>query len=671
MNKRAAFFLVWMLAGMQLWSGPNEDLWKATRSANVKAVQAALKAGADVNYVGNAGFSCLHAAATDGFLEVVKVLVAAKADVNRKNNQGRTPVELALEVYRTDIVDVLLKNKADLATVRRRLATPEDGNYLLHNACVLGHADAVKAYMSYGADPNLFDAYSRTPLMQSVNGYCRADAAMRPVFLRIAATLIENRADPEKTDSGGLTALSLALRDDGIDMAKTLLPLTKTITARDGIFAIRKRLDDLFPLILPRITDINGKDADGMTMLHHAAEIDNRQAFDILLKFGSDLDARDKWSRSVLQLAAASGDVSIVSGLLDRGVDIDTPGERGMEDSALNRAVRKRHFPMVEFLILKGANTDAGQRLNPIQNAVMANDLEMARFLIERGVDPDGRTDGGMTALLYLPGRAGLDMAKLLVQAGGDVNAVMVSGESVLDRARLISESELAAYFESVGAVSAKDAQAAVSAAKAADSAVESASASSATASTTAIPSIVRKKGDVPGPEDLLKAVWDNDAGMVKTLLARKADPDGLADAGRSPLFYAARQANLEISRMLLDAGAQPDLTDSMGIGALASACETDNLALVRLLVERGASLEQRDYAGQTPLAYAVGQGRRDIASYLIDSGADVNATNNSGQAIILRAKALNDQAMVSLLIARGAVDVPYTPPVRPARKGR
>jgi ankyrin repeat protein len=434
-----------------------------------------LKAGADVNYTGSAGFTCLHAAATDGFLEVVKVLVAAKADVNRKNAQGRTPAECALEVYRTDIVDVLLKNKANLAAVRRRLATPEDGNFLLHNACVLGHADAVKGYLTYGADPNLFDAFSRTPLMQAVNGFCTADASKGPVFLRIASTLLENRA-----------------------------------------------------------------------------ETGNRQSLDLLLKRGADTGARDKWGRSVLQLASASGDITIVSSLLGAGVDIDTPGDRGMEDTALNMAVRKRQFPMVDFLILHGADTDAGQRLNPIQNAVVANDLEMVRFLLERGVDPDGRTDGGMTALLYLPGRAGLDMARLLVQAGGDVNAVMVSGDSVL-----------------------------------------------------------------------------------------------------------------------LDAGAEPDLLDSMGIGALASACETDSLALVRLLVERGADLEQRDYAGQTPLAYAVGQGRREIASFLIDSGANVNATDNSGQAVILRAKARDDQAMVDLLIAEGAVDVPYTPPVKPARKGR
>jgi Ankyrin repeats (3 copies) len=77
---------------------------------------------------------------------------------------------------------------------------------------------------------------------------------------------------------------------------------------------------------------------------------------------------------------------------------------------------------------------------------------------------------------------------------------------------------------------------------------------------------------------------------------------------GEEPALVAAagaRAANVDVVRVLLDAGAEIEGTDSRGQTALHAACKEGSLGIVELLVDRGASLTAKTEDGLRPYALA------------------------------------------------------------------
>lgn len=72
---------------------------------NIDEVKASLNAGTDVNTADDDGYSALHAAAENGYLDVVKLLVLQGANVHHK--APYTALELAEMADQTEIVEYL------------------------------------------------------------------------------------------------------------------------------------------------------------------------------------------------------------------------------------------------------------------------------------------------------------------------------------------------------------------------------------------------------------------------------------------------------------------------------------------------------------------------------------------------------------------------------------
>lgn len=74
----------------------------------------------------------------------------------------------------------------------------------------------------------------------------------------------------------------------------------------------------------------------------------------------------------------------------------------------------------------------------------------------------------------------------------------------------------------------------------------------------------------------------------------------------RSPLLFAAMNGNIEIARLLLDAGADVDNFDDFGMSALHYAARRYKYSpgMVHFLVNRGAALDEYDGDGFTPVCY-------------------------------------------------------------------
>jgi hypothetical protein len=76
---------------------------------------------------------------------------------------------------------------------------------------------------------------------------------------------------------------------------------------------------------------------------------------------------------------------------------------------------------------------------------------------------------------------------------------------------------------------------------------------------------------------------------MTSLLLERGADPH--APSNDDPLFWAAREGNARVVRLLLERGLDPNRVDRLGFTPLIAAVLSRDKETVRVLVDRGAKL--------------------------------------------------------------------------------
>jgi ankyrin repeat protein len=86
-------------------------------------------------------------------------------------------------------------------------------------------------------------------------------------------------------------------------------------------------------------------------------------------------------------------------------------------------------------------------------SAAAAGNLDRMNELLKEGVSPDARDQRNSTALLYAVGHSQLSAAERLLEAGADINAHNLDGETVLDATLKEGPSELISWLEARGAV--------------------------------------------------------------------------------------------------------------------------------------------------------------------------------------------------------------------------
>jgi uncharacterized protein len=106
---------------------------------------------------------------------------------------------------------------------------------------------------------------------------------------------------------------------------------------------------------------------------------------------------------------------------LKNGADANARDGRGT--SALKYAMAFGDVETAEILIKHGAKVK-DQDILPELAAYGRGGAAMAKLLLEAGADVDERSSGGYTPLIIAAGRGYTDIVKVLLEAGADVHAV-------------------------------------------------------------------------------------------------------------------------------------------------------------------------------------------------------------------------------------------------------
>jgi ankyrin repeat protein len=154
---------------------------------------------------------------------------------------------------------------------------------------------------------------------------------------------------------------------------------------------------------------------------------------------------------------------------------------------------------------------------------------------------------------------------------------------------------------------------------------------------------------------------------FIKALLAKgaKADselPNALpakkalggqagAPADATPLWRAAKSADLEVMQLLLEKGADANKAGKNGSTPLMSAAQVgeaaggtsderpastaDLIKAIRLCMEYGGDVNAADSTGMTPLLLAASKGSDEIVEYLATHGAKLDAKDKRGRTAV------------------------------------
>ncbi len=293
-------------------------LMDAASAGALKAVEALLAKGADVNAQDKFGGTALVYAAREGHTEVVRILIGHRADVNARDTSG-TGLHKAARNGHLDIVRLLLAHGAGVD------AKDYDGQTALIVALLQGHTDVVLELLRQGANPNA-----------KRRGARYVSALETAVLYRDSLVVTALLTKGVDLDQYGGSALVLSAKEGLTDIVQVLLGSSVNVDTADawGKTALHRAAAighrDIVRLLLARGAQVDSKDRLGATPLIDAVSKGHLKTVTTILANGPNVNLKNDYGRTALSIAAASGQEMIVKTLLDHGADPASKDKHGL-----------------------------------------------------------------------------------------------------------------------------------------------------------------------------------------------------------------------------------------------------------------------------------------------------------------------------------------------------
>ena len=344
--------------------------------------------------------------------------------------------------------------------------------------------------------------------------------------------------------------------------------------------------------------------ASGDTALMMAARTGTPEALRVLLEANASVNARESWGgTTALMWAVSEGHLEAAGVLIAAGADVNA---RSRYVAPANGRGFEGRTPLAETAEAKPADFASGW-LSPLMLAAREGDVAMARALVDAGADVNAVAGDGKTALALAIFNGNYEVASVQVDSKTDVNRADSQRFTPLFYAVDRRNMETAPNFPWM---------------------------------VTADPlPLIRK---------LLDAGANPNAIVNNTPRARMREGSPRI-VFATALMRAAFAADLELVKLLLEHGADPKVLSrdnetmlgaAAGLGFIhgyhRGKSPEERLQVVKLFVELGNDVNHHDDYGITPLMAAANFGNVPVIQYLIDVGADLGAHDlgkkNDGQ---------------------------------------
>lgn len=414
--------------------------------------------------------------------------------------------------------------------------------------------------------------------------------------------------------------------------------------------ATEARQQETVRSLIAQKADVNVAQPDGTTALDWAVRNDDAELVDLLIRAGANVKAANRFGATPLSLAAINGNAAIVEKILAAGEDPNAVVS-ATGDTAFLIAARTGKTDAIAVFLKHGADVDKTN--NEGQTALMwaasAKNAAAVKLLTDHKADVNAKTHpapppkpldtifsapypvGGMTALLFAARQNDAASAKILLDAGANINLGAADGTSPILVAVLNGHYSLANFLLEHGAN----------------------------------PNLADGKGRAAlyAAVDMRNLEWSTrpappekdamtDLALINALIAHGADLNQRL-AKKVPLrgqpSFDGRWANM------------------IGATPFWRAAQSDDVTVMKLLKEKGADPNIASTDHTTALMVAAGVGWSDGQSHgnqaeapeaitlCLQWGGDVNAKNDVGYTALHGAAFRGANEVVKLLVAKGA----------------
>lgn len=436
--------------------------------------------------------------------------------------------------------------------------------------------------------------------------------------------------------------------------------------------------------------DVQAKQPDGATALHWATYHDDSASVKALLAAGADAKAANQYGATPLSLACVNGSEAVITALLDAGADSKATTTGG--ESALMTAARTGRTGAVKVLLARGADLEDADRKGqtPLMWAAADGHAAVVTQLLAAGAKRDRRVKSGFTAFLFAARQGRIEVIRTLLAAGVNANEAIETdnaggrkpdaGTSALLLAVENGHFELALELVKAGADS-----------------------NDQRTNFTPLHTLtwVRrpKRGDdldgQPPPEgsgnitslEFARRIIAAGAKVNVRLDQRAGGRPQLKLDGATPLLMAAKNADLDYMKLLVELGADTTIPNTNGATPLLAAAglgcfqpseepgtEAECLeAVAWLLKQPGSDVNTVDKNGETAMHGAAYKSLPKMVQFLTDQGAkpDVwNAKNKSNWTPVLIAEGFrpgnfkpSHETLAALHTVMKAANIPIPPP--------
>lgn len=148
------------------------------------------------------------------------------------------------------------------------------------------------------------------------------------------------------------------------------------------------------------------------------AEHNRTEAVLELLQLGLDVNTATPDGTTLLMTAARNGNLDLVDALLKKRANHMVRNSFG--DTALMLAALAGHLAVVERLLDLGGSQENRDGWGPLHYAAINGHVEVAHFLIRKGVKVNSRAPNSQTALMLAAGAGNMAMVRFLIDEQAD-----------------------------------------------------------------------------------------------------------------------------------------------------------------------------------------------------------------------------------------------------------
>ncbi|EDS31483.1 ankyrin repeat domain-containing protein 44 [Culex quinquefasciatus] len=418
-------------------------LLRAARLGCDKPMKILIDAGLNVNCKDQLGQTPLHIAVRNDHPEVVKYLIDGGADVDCQDVNGRTPLHFCrqAEIFRQLISADAKVNLKD-----------NDGNSVLHFAAQNKCTELVEHFVNeYPNDINCKNKFDKTALHIAVEYNHEV----------IVELLVNSNADINAVDIKGKSPIFSALKFTNKVRDFLKKDLFKRYFQQPDRYRAELAAFNWFRVVtveslLNMGASIHVLDEQRRSLLHVAAKsgdnLGNYQAVKVLINAGLDVNAEDEQKNIPLHYACLkTGKCDIVSYLIEFSSNVNPKNAKGQ--TPLHLAITDNNSADVtKLLIVKRANLiladDDGN--TPLHLAILYRKTEIALLLIDLLDKPslNGRNNDEETALHVAVLQNNIAVVRKLTEKGVKLSLRTEYNKTAWDIAVDENRHEIIAYFK-------------------------------------------------------------------------------------------------------------------------------------------------------------------------------------------------------------------------------